>query len=443
MLKSEVVTLTLPANTENIYIAYSGGMDSHVLLHLSSSIVEIKPKITAVYVHHGLLVEADQWEAHCDAIALDLGVRFQCLKVNGQKIIGQSPEEAARNARYSALKPLLGKHDILLLAQHCEDQLETVLLQLFRGAGIQGLSGIPLISDFGAGKKCRPFLNISKQAIKDYAKKNQLSWVEDPSNQSNNFDRNFLRNQIIPQLKQRWPRLEKTVSRTARHCTVSHYQIKDISEKLLNQLFDETDQTLNITRLLDLETDKQYLVIRQWFKCKQLRMPTEKNLQTIVNEVVLANESANPEIKIQRHSFRRYRKKLYCLKENHKNIWEEGAWPEGLMQLKLTDRQSLTLLDAPKGIPKLIWDNSEVTIKFRQGAEKIKLPERDGRHSLKKLFQEKAIPPWERSQIPLIYINGDLAAITDLWISADFFSTGEEACYILKRSDIENDGISW
>lgn len=433
MLESETVTSIISSKTENVYIAYSGGMDSHVLLHLASSITEIKSKITAVYVHHGLQIEADQWASHCEVTALALGVNFQCLIVNAQKTAGQSPEEVARDARYGALKSLLEKHDVLLLAQHREDQLETILLQLFRGAGIKGLSGMPLISNFGAGKKCRPFLDIAKKTMIDYAEAHNLSWVEDLSNQCNDFDRNFLRNRIIPELKQRWIGLDKTVSRTARHCAINHHQIEDLAQQLLSNVLNDTDLTLSISRLLELESDKQHLVIRQWFKHKTLRMPTEKNVRAIVNEVVLANDSANPEIKIQKQSIRRYRKKLYCLKDDCKFISEEGVWRRNLIEWKLNNQQSLVLLEAPQGIPKELWNNSEVTIKFRKGNEKIKLPGRQGRHSLKKLFQEKGIPPWERNQIPLIYINANLAAIADLWISADFYSSDNKVCYFLKR----------
>ena len=437
MLESETVTSIISSKTENIYIAYSGGMDSHVLLHLASSIAEIKSKITAVYVHHGLQIEADQWARHCETIALALGVNFQCLTVNAQKTAGQSPEEASRDARYGVLKPLLGEYDVLLVGQHREDQLETVLIQLFRGAGVQGLSGMPLISNFGAGKKCRPFLDIAKLTITNYAQEHNLSWIEDPSNQCNDFDRNFLRNQIIPQLKQRWAGLDITVSRTARHCAISHHQIEDLAQQLLSNVLNDADLTLSITCLLELDRDKQYLVIRQWFTLKQLRMPTEKSLRAIVNEVVLANTSANPEIKIQKNSIRRYRKKLYCLKEDCENYKEEGVWVDNIMQWKLNNQQSLALIESLEGIPKKLWDNSDVTVNFRQGNEKIKLPGRQGRHSLKKLFQEKAIPPWERDQIPLIYINGYLAAIADLWISADFYSTDKEACYVLTKVNLE------
>ena len=162
MLTPEIILSVIPSQTERVFIAYSGGIDSHVLLHLSASQNEIKSKITAVYVHHGLQKEADAWAKHCEDVSLALGVNFQSLKVNGKKAVGLSPEEVARDARYHALKSLLGNNDVLLVAQHREDQMETVLLQLFRGAGVQGLSAMPLSIAFGLGVMCRPFLDVSK-----------------------------------------------------------------------------------------------------------------------------------------------------------------------------------------------------------------------------------------------------------------------------------------
>ena len=147
-----------------------------------------------------------------------LGVDFILLRVNAVASQGESPEEAARNARYTALKSLIGINDVLLVAQHRDDQLETVLLQLFRGSGLRGLSAMPEIMAFGQGLMLRPLLNVSKLAIDDYARAHALIWVDDPSNLSNEYDRNFLRNAVLPLLKQRWPACDKTVARSARHC---------------------------------------------------------------------------------------------------------------------------------------------------------------------------------------------------------------------------------
>ena len=430
MLTPEIILSVIPSKTERVFIAYSGGVDSHVLLHLAASIDEIKSKITAVYVHHGLQQEADAWEKHCELVCLNLAVRYKCLKVNAQKSIGQSPEEVARNARYHVLKSLVTKNDVLLLAQHQQDQMETVLLQLFRGAGVQGLSGMPLVIDFGSGTMCRPLLDVSKQEVLDYADLNNLDWVEDPSNQSDEFDRNFLRNQILPQLKQRWPALDKTITRSARHCASSHSEIQDLAKVLLTNLFDATDCTLNISQLLELDVNKQYLVLRQWFARQKLRMPSEKKLNTILTEVVAARVCGNPEVQGMGYCIRRYRNKLYCLTScRDDRELQEKNWPMGQKQLKLDGGEILKLKEGTQGIAESIWLESQVTVKYRKGNEKIRLPGRKGHHTLKKLYQEKAIPPWLRHNIPLIYLNDQLAAIADYWISADFYSSGNEACY--------------
>ncbi|MCF6202957.1 MAG: tRNA lysidine(34) synthetase TilS [Methylococcaceae bacterium] len=438
MLTQQTVASILLSKADKVFIAYSGGVDSHVLLHLVCSVEQLKSKTTAVYINHGLQKEAEQWALHCEAVSLDLGIKFQCINVNVQKATGQSLEEIAREARYAAFKALLESHGILLLAQHREDQMETVLLQLFRGAGVKGLSGMPLSAVFGRGKMLRPFLDISKNEIICYAEKNKLQWIEDPSNKSDTFDRNFLRNQIIPQLKDRWPALDKTIARSARHCAKSEHISQSLAEQLLNRVFNERDQTLDISQLMDLDINQQQLVIRQWFQVMKLRMPSEKKLERILSEVVQAKASANPEIHEQGHYIKRYRNRLYCLNQVIiGQVIENKVWLDEARRIDLNNGFSLTREDSLEGIPKTLWHKSEISIKFREGSEKIKLPGRNGHHSLKNLFQEKAIPPWERSQIPLVYLNNQLAAISDLWISADFYSADKVECYQLNYSGNE------
>lgn len=432
----KIIDSVIPANTEKIFIAYSGGVDSHVLLHLFASNLVFKSRVTAVYVHHGLQLEADQWAIHCESVALALGVGFKCIRVNAQKNTRQSQEEVARNARYRVLKALLDENDVLLLAQHREDQMETVLLQLFRGAGIQGLSGMPLVIGFGLGQMIRPFLDISKQAINAYAVLHQLHWVEDPSNQSDDFDRNFLRNQILPQLKQRWPALDKTVSRSARHCANSQTISQDLAVQLLHGLYDESNKTLDLKGLLALESNQKQLVLRQWFAMHQLRMPSEKILQRVLVEVAGAREGANPELKTAGHCIRRYRDKLYCLSvvEDEADI-NEQCWLEKEQSLEFKKHCFLRVKESSTGVNKRLWDEAEVVIKPRCGSEKITLPGRQGRHTLKKLFQEQAIPPWERDAIPLLYLDGRLAVIGDLWISSEFYSAEDKACYQIVQTN--------
>jgi tRNA(Ile)-lysidine synthase len=426
--------LRLPA-AQNIYIAYSGGIDSHVLLHLCASIGHLKAKITAIYVNHGLQVEAENWGLHCEQVCGNLGVKFLSLTVDAQALPGESPEEVARNARYAALKPLLANGDLLLLAQHSEDQLETVLLQLFRGSGLKGLSGMPERLAFGRGFLIRPMLDIPKTSIIEYAKNQGLKWIEDPSNQRTHFDRNFLRNDIIPLLTQRWPSLGKTVSRSAKHCANAQNLLATFADDLLKTVIKQGGGTLDISRLQSYSILQQQLIIRQWFQHLGLKMPSQDFVQRILVQVVAAREDAAPVLSTQGYCIRRYRNELYCLKPSQKKLMDDLIWPSGKCSLKVADGVIYEIVKSASGIPSELWQGSKVTVRFRSGGEAICVPGRSGHHALKKLYQEAGIPPWERAGVPLIYLDGKLAAVGEHWISAEFYSETKESSYRITRKN--------
>ena len=429
--------LTRCHNPKHLYIGYSGGVDSHVLLHLCATSLKLNDKITAVYVHHGLQAEADSWALHCKNTAESLGVGFILLRVNAVAAPGESPEEAARNARYTALKSLIGVGDALLVAQHRDDQLETVLLQLFRGGGLRGLSAMPERMAFGRGVMLRPLLNVAKSAIDAYARTWDLSWVEDPSNLSHDYDRNFLRHAVLPLLKQRWPACDKTVARSARHCADAQAVISTLTEKLFQQVFNAADRTLSISRLQSYEIPQQQMVIRQWFQALGLKMPALAFVERVQTEVLAAREDSDPQLSGQGYSVRRYRDRLYCLKSAAPDSVQNTIWPAGQASIKVSGRQSLSCMPSSAGISREQWQKAAVTVTARTGGEKIRLPGRIGRHALKKLFQEAGIPPWEREVIPLIYLDDKLAAVGDLWISAEFYSDENQGCIsvILQREE--------
>lgn len=444
--------LDLEHGRQRLYVAYSGGVDSHVLLHCCASIPRLKDKITAVYVHHGLQAEAESWAKHCEKTAKDLGVEFLTLRVDAKRTPGESPEEAARNARYGALKSLINAEDALLLAQHREDQLETVLLQLFRGSGLRGLSGMPERMAFGAGVMLRPFLDTPKQAIIDYAHAHQLSWVEDPSNQSNDYDRNFLRNAVVPLLKQRWPAIDKTVARSAKHCADAQVLVDEVADELFGAVFNPEDKTLCISRLMEHHSHPQQLILRHWFRYLGLKMPSQAFIGRILSQVIAASEHRDPVLSGQDCTIRRYRDKLYCLTnlpgadlhlpERHqagqpnatqsaREPLQDRIWPTGQTSIKISHDRTLSCVLSSAGILREQWLSAMVEVRFRKGGEKICLPGRQGHHSLKKLFQEAAVPPWERDVTPLVYLNGKLAAVGDKWISAAFYDEKPKACVSL------------
>ena len=416
-------------SASHVYIAYSGGLDSHALLHYCALIPSINSKLTAVYVNHGLQEDANNWEIHCKDQTAQLNVGFQALQVKINKH-RKSPEEAAREARYQALRPLLKTDEVLLVAQHREDQLETVLLQLFRGAGVQGLSAMTEISSFGNGMLLRPLLDCSQQTLKDYALKKSLCWIEDPSNQCDDFRRNFLRNQIIPQLKTQWKNLDKTVSRSAEHCANAQILLKKVAASLLQSCLN-SDNSLSIEMLLSIDQPQQALVVREWFDRLQLTMPSVTFIQQLFKTVIKAQKKANPILNCQQGCIRRYQNKLYYLKLND-DIYRSKIWENDKNSLQLSALTAVQKITAPSGISQKKWHESNVSIRYRSGGEKIALPYRQGQHSLKKLFQEANIPPWEREKTPLIYFNDVLVAIADLWISKEVFISKNQPCYQIK-----------
>lgn len=417
----------------HVYVAYSGGVDSLVLLHLVAQRADWRGKLTAVHVHHGLQAQADLWAQHCQATAAGLEVGFRLLKVTAKAQPGQSPEAAAREARYSALRGLLAAGEIILVAQHREDQLETVLLQLFRGGGLRGLSGMPAVMRFGAGELLRPLLAARKAEVLAYAATQGLQWVEDPSNANQDFDRNFLRQSIIPTLKQRWPGLDKTVARSAQHCAEAEQLLAELTAQPLAQLI-TADQTLDIPGLLTFDTRLQKALLRQWLAGLGLKAPSQAMLARIQTDLLAARADANPCVSLPHHELRRYQDRLYCL-PLPPPVLQTGRWPPEAQQVPISAYHQLQLLPSDQGLAKTRWSAAaEITLRARHGGEKIRLPHRQGQHRLKNLCQEAGIPPWERTWLPLIFIDGQLAAVGHRWIAAEFFCQQPGGCFKLVLS---------
>ena len=429
-LTFQSIATLIPDTSGQIFIGFSGGIDSTVLLHLCAAQATLKAKLVAVYVNHGLQSQADDWGNHCRQQADLLGVEFLNLKVNAKPAIGESPEAAARNARYRSMQDLLEANDVLLFAHHREDQMETMLLQLFRGAGIRGLAAMPVTTTFGKGRLIRPLLAIAKADIDNYAQQHALQWVEDPSNQSCDFDRNFLRNQITPLLKQRWPSLDKTVARSAQHCGEAMTQLDVWSSQLIEGRFDRIHRSLDLDNLQAFNEVQISWLLRQWFTELGLKPPSQALLQTFKTQLINARSDASPILRKQGYVFSKYRKQLFCLPEQQLiALHETCIWSADCTQFNLPNGYVLTRSPASTGIAKSVWDKAKVHLQPRTGSETLKLAGRAGQHSLKKLFQESGIPPWERETRPLIYLDDKLAGVAGLWIAEWVFSNAPNDCY--------------
>lgn len=415
---------------KKVVIAYSGGVDSHVLLHSCSQLQNKLKALTflAVYIDHGLHEDSSRWSTHCEQMASALDIPFISQKVNAQNDQGEGPEQAARRARYAALSDFIDESSVLLTAQHQDDQAETFMLQLLRGAGVDGLASMPIVNPFGLGLILRPFLKLSKQQLLDYAKKEQLQWVEDSSNLNEAYDRNFLRQQVIPLLQSRWPAFSKTTARSASHCAEAGAILVDIASSILLKM--DNDE-LGIGLVLSQKPEIQRLVIRQWLKAQDVRSPSEKILEQIVKMLIVEVDKL-PLVAWGEHEVRLFNGALFYIPRFEKNQLQPMQWqgkklvlPDPLGNLSIKE-----LLG--RGVKRDLWDSSTVTVRTRQGGERIKLTGRSGRKQLKKLLNEERILPWVRSLLPLIYLGDELVAVADLWVAEPFLADENEPAYQIK-----------
>ncbi len=403
-------------STQHYRVAYSGGCDSHVLLHALASIRDqlSVTQISALHINHGLADEADLWAAHCEKVATELGVAFQAVSVDGMGVRGESPEAAARRARYHVFEQLMAEGDGLLLAHHEDDQAETLLLQLFRGAGVRGLAAMPRYAAFSEGWLGRPLLGVSRRHLRDYANDAGLNWIEDPGNQSQDFDRNFLRHKIIPELLPRWPALSQTLARVARHQSAASHLLDELAAADMEALAGSRPGCLSICTLTALSRERQDNVLRYWIRVLGVSLPSCVQLQRIHAEVLSAREDAQPQVGWADSVVRRYRDNLYLLPAEMgggSQDREPLAWdfknnldlPDG-RRLKLERRQGV-------GLKASLQSRTDVSVRFRQGGEVCRPLGRGQTHRLKTLWQEWGVPPWERNRVPLIYAGEEIAQV--------------------------------
>lgn len=418
-------SLALTAPSARYWVAYSGGLDSHVLLHLCSRVLVADPgagEFHAVHVHHGLHPDADTWTEHCRGVCASLCLPLRILRVDARPKRGESPEEAARKARYQALSGLIGAGDVLLTAQHQDDQAETLLLQLLRGAGLAGLAAMPACTAFGSGFLFRPLLEHARSELRAYAEEHGLSWIEDSSNIELAYDRNFIRHRVLPLLRQRWPAAGKTLSRSASHCAEAKKRLDRLAYDLYHSTLNPDGLTLSIQRLSQFdETDRRW-VLRQWLSERGYRMPSKRIVGRIAGEVLAAARDKMPVVTWPEGEVRRWRNALYLLAPARpfdpqiKLDWD-GKTPlilphgNGVLKPEPTDLG---------GIDRTAWEQARIRVCYRRGGETCRLPGRAGSHELKKLFQEAGIPPWERSRLPLVYLDDRLAAVADRWVCEPF-----------------------
>jgi len=418
-----------------IWVGYSGGLDSSVLLHAVLA-MQLPVTVKALHVNHQLSANAPQWQAHCErsAESWQCPIVSRIVEVREQ---GKGLEAAARSARYCAFDAVLAAGDILLTAHHAEDQAETLLLRLVRGAGLKGLAAIKrerwLLGAANNKRLLRPLLDVSLMAFKDYAEAQGLQWIEDESNRDVRFNRNFLRHQLLPLLAQRWPNASMKIGEAASLLS----DADDLLEAYLKEDLAACDPrqerlgvSLDLVRLGEFTRSKQKHILRYWLLAHAYPVPSQQQFIEL-EKLVNASVDSNPEVCWGSQSstlsegsgvcVRRYRKRLYllpritCEQPQTTNLnWDSSASLDvGLFQLSAAP--SASKIGLPMG---------HYQVRFRQGGERCKPEGRNHSQSLKKLLQAYGLEPWLRDSVPLIYSDEELVAVGDLWICAGWQQSG-------------------
>lgn len=414
-------TLAAVPLASQLWVAYSGGLDSTVLLHaLALSRQERPLNLIAIHVNHGLNPAASDWVDHCRRFCEGLGVRLVIRHLNLRREPGRSLEAMAREERYAVLRDLAGPGDLVLTAHHQDDQAETLLLALVRGSGIKGLSSMPAVAPLGEAWLLRPLLKYGRKDLLAYARRCGLSWVEDGSNANLGLDRNFLRARVLPVLAERWPSCAASLARTAGHCAEAQQLVDGLAEREMVQIAGSRPDTLLIPGLAGLTPDLQAAVLRHWIGRQGLPTPSSRHLCRIRHELLEARPDRMPLVTWPGGEARRYRLDLYVMAPlpplPGKLVlnWRRGELdlPPGLGRLQLLDGTGA------QRHPDLYWPAG---LKVGFGVEGVRLRPLGHAHhrSLKNLFQEAGIPPWLRPYVPCLSVDSHLVGVGDLWRSND------------------------
>lgn len=415
------------------HLALSGGLDSCVLLHLLVSLRhELAWELAAIHVHHGLQAQADVWEAHCRSLCEGYHIPFTGLRLALKPSPGVSLEALAREGRYLALAGEMGEGDLLLTAQHRDDQAETLLLQLLRGSGPAGLAAMPELARFGPGWLARPLLACPRDSLETYARQQGLNWVEDPSNLELRFDRNFIRHEVMPLLRRRWPSAATTLARSARLSGELLALARQEGDEDLGRVRREDPRKLSIAALRRFDSIRLRNLLRHWILSQGVTPPNSSRLERIERELVHGRRDAVPVVAWEGWETRRYRDDLLLL-PGREELQEQAplAWSGG-DSLQLPNCLGRLISESGEaGLSEEHWRRARIEVRFRRGGERC-LPVGQTHHrSLKKLFQEWGVPPWERGRIPLVYLDGELALIPGRLVCQPFAAApGESAIRI-------------
>lgn len=405
----------LPQTAGGIVVGFSGGMDSSVLLHALAQLPAARKRgLRALHIDHRLHADSTDWTRHCLEFAASLSVPFDYVAVEVARDAGSGLEDAARRARFAAFGTRLAPGEVLALAQHRDDQAETILLKLLRGAGPQGLGGMRLLRRHENGYLWRPLLELPRALVADYAQAHALQWIDDPSNADTYLRRNFLRAQILPRLSQRWPDAAAALAHSATWARAAADFIDVQAQRALEQISGAEPATLAWQPWLALPDALRDPVLRLWLRALGLDEPAHFHVLELERQVHDAAPDRMPCVRWGDTELRRYHEHLHAMRTlppvppDWSSPWDGAA-------LVLPGGGTLALEGQTGAVIKLPLP---LRVSYRRGGERLQLAGNAHTRQLRSLLQEAGIPPWLRSRIPLIYAGGALIAVGDKLISA-------------------------
>jgi tRNA(Ile)-lysidine synthase len=422
-LDAQVTALRAAHALRGITVAFSGGLDSSVLLHaLAHAPMARSLGLGALHIHHGLHAEADAWLEHCARTCHALGVPFTSTRVTVRHDAGDGPEGAARHARMRAFAGALSAGQVIALAHHQDDQAETFLLRALRGAGPGGLGAMPAWRSHGAGALWRPLLELPRARLLDYARLHELAWIEDPANGDRRLARSALRLDVMPRLREHWPEAEANLARCARLAAEADALLRADDLALLATLRSQDPTRLDLAGLGALPRARRSRVIRTWIDSLGLPPIPHAQLQRIERELLPAAPDACARVQWQDVVVARWRDGLHALLDAPPwpTGWECG-W-DGQGPLALPDGGALRLHSIHVRAEAIDPLPLACHVRARRGGERLRLPGRNHHHALKSLLQASDLPPWHRERLPLLCANvdGRVLAAGDRWLSAEF-----------------------
>tara|TARA_R110002072_G_scaffold30092_2_gene94219 strand:+ start:5670 stop:7013 length:1344 start_codon:yes stop_codon:yes gene_type:complete len=420
----DLILSTFP-EAKKIWIACSGGMDSIALLHLVFSNKEkIGKSLEVVYVNHGLQKESTKWAEFCRTQCKDYALAFSELKINEEIPKGESIEAWAREKRYALIAQIMNNDDLLFTAHHQDDQVETFFLQALRGAGPRGLSSMPRFKNIGNAIHVRPLLNYSREQLLAYANENKLSWQEDLSNADTKFDRNYLRNNVIPAFEKRWPAYRETISRLLKHQQDCKSLMQEVGLEDLKLV--SRENMLILKKIRRLSVSRQKNVIFTWLQKLQLETPGSKHINQIISDLINSTSDNAPCVNWKNVEVRKYRALLYASNKTDKQVDSINYQWDLSFPLKIMNETLVAESKVGKGLSKEKIENAHINVRYREGGEKILPFSHAHSKTVKQLFQERGVLPWVRDRFPLVYVNGSLALIPGVCVDVSYAAKTDE-----------------